>query len=137
MKGGLLFCCRLLLPLILLTVAVSCRTGYSSESANRVTVQYVSLHTRDSIFLHDSVRVREKADTVFVTRIRTLYRDRVRVDTLWLRDTMRLVINEIKRPEKVNRFSWSTVAVLLLLILFLWRSGLLSLLRRLIEKFIK
>lgn len=137
MKGGLLFCCRLLLPLILLTVAVSCRTGHSSESANRVTVQYVSLHTRDSIFLHDSVRVREKADTVFVTRIRTLYRDRVRVDTLWLRDTMRLVINEIKRPEKVNRFSWSTVAVLLPLILFLWRSGLLSLLRRLIEKFIK
>jgi nitrous oxide reductase len=58
-------------------------------------VQYVPVETiktdsvrvvdiqRDSIYVQDSVIVREKADTVFVTRWRTEYRDRVVRDTVF------------------------------------------------------
>ena len=36
---------------------------------------------RDSIYVQDSVIVREKADTIYVTRWRTEYREALRVDT--------------------------------------------------------
>lgn len=57
-------------------------------------VQYVPVETiktdsvrvvdvqRDSIYVQDSVIVREKADTIYVTRWRTEYREALRVDTV-------------------------------------------------------
>lgn len=128
------FFCRLILPLLLLFLNVSCRTRENRESDARVNVQYLSFHTRDSIFLHDSVRVRESADTVFITRIRTLYRDRLRTDTLLVRDTITKVVKETIVSKKNNCSMWSIAAVLLLIFLILWRSGIFSLLRKLIEK---
>lgn len=128
------FFCRLILPLLLLLLNVSCRTRENRESDARVNVQYLSFHTRDSIFLHDSVRVRESADTVFITRIRTLYRDRLRTDTLLVHDTITKVVKETIVSKKNNSSMWSIAAVLLLIFLILWRSGIFSLLRKLIEK---
>ena len=128
------FYCRLILPLLLLSLVVSCRTRENCESNGRVNEQYLSCHTRDSIFLHDSVRVRESADTVFVTRIRTLYRDRLRTDTLLMCDTVTKVVKEIIESKKNSCSMWSIAAVLLLIFLILWRSGIFSLLRQLIEK---
>lgn len=128
------FYCRLILPLLLLSLVVSCRTRENCESNVRVNEQYLSFHTRDSIFLHDSVRVRESADTVFVTRIRTLYRDRLRTDTLLMCDTVTKVVKEIIESKKNSCSMWSIAAVLLLIFLILWRSGIFSLLRQLIEK---
>ena len=128
------FFCRLILPLLLLLLNVSCRTRENCESNGRVNEQYLSFHTRDSIFLHDSVRVRESADTVFVTRIRTLYRDRLRTDTLLMCDTVTKVVKEIIESKKNSCSMWSIAAVLLLIFLILWRSGIFSLLRQLIEK---
>lgn len=128
------FYCRLILPLLLLSLVVSCRTRENCESNGRVNEQYLSFHTRDSIFLHDSVRVRESADTVFVTRIRTLYRDRLRTDTLLMCDTVTKVVKEIIESKKNSCSMWSIAAVLLLIFLILWRSGIFSLLRQLIEK---
>lgn len=128
------FYCRLILPLLLLSLVVSCRTRENCESNVRVNEQYLSFHTRDSIFLHDSVRVRESADTVFVTRIRTLYRDRLRTDTLLMCDTVTKVVKEIIESKKNSSSMWSIAAVLLLIFLILWRSGIFTLLRQLIEK---
>ena len=128
------FYCRLILPLLLLSLVVSCRTRENCESNVRVNEQYLSFYTRDSIFLHDSVRVRESADTVFVTRIRTLYRDRLRTDTLLMCDTVTKVVKEIIESKKNSSSMWSIAAVLLLIFLILWRSGIFSLLRQLIEK---
>ncbi len=128
------FYCRLILPLLLLSLVVSCRTRENCESNGRVNEQYLSFHTRDSIFLHDSVRVRESADTVFVTRIRTLYRDRLRTDTLLMCDTVTKVVKEIIESKKNSCSMWSIAAVLLLIFIILWRSGIFSLLRQLIEK---
>lgn len=43
---------------------------------------------RDSIFVHDSIFIERRADTVVRERVRTLFRERVRVDTFLLRDTL-------------------------------------------------
>lgn len=49
-----------------------------TDSIRMVDVQ------RDSIFVHDSVYIREKADTVFVTKWHTEFREFLKVDTLFV-----------------------------------------------------
>lgn len=134
MKRCFFFSCQLAMPLLLLLLVASCRTKENCESNNRVNVQYLSFHTRDSIFLHDSVRVRESADTVFITRTRTLYRDRLRTDTLMKHDTITKVVKETIVSNTKRYSMWSVAAVLMLIFLILWRSGILSLMRRFFEK---
>lgn len=52
------------------------------ESIKTDSVRVVDVQ-RDSIYVQDNVIVREKADTIFVTRWRTEYRDRVVRDTVF------------------------------------------------------
>ena len=44
---------------------------------------YITKEVRDSVFLHDSVSVTERGDTVFVERWHTKYRERLRTDTVY------------------------------------------------------
>ena len=92
-----------------LLLAASCcthRTAHTAYAANSVatTVQQV----RDSIFVCDSVLLKVRADTVFVTRTRTQYRDRIRIDTLWRCDTVVYVKESMLPAKKSSRniFFW-------------------------------
>lgn len=79
---------------------------------------------RDSIFVHDSIFVEKKADTIIRERVRTLYRERVRVDTFLLRDT--LVTERVETVEKVVRrpFSFWWLLLVAAFFLFMRRGGL-------------
>lgn len=79
---------------------------------------------RDSIFVHDSIFVEKKTDTIIRERVRTLYRERVRVDTFLLRDT--LVTERVKTVEKVVRrpFSFWWLLLVAALLLLVRRGGL-------------
>lgn len=79
---------------------------------------------RDSIFVHDSIFVEKKADTIIRERVRTLYRERVRVDTFLLRDT--LVTERVETVEKVVRrpFSFWWLLLVAALLLLVRRGGL-------------
>lgn len=68
---------------VALCVTCSCtRVQYVPvESVKTDSVRVVDVQ-RDSIYVQDSVIVREKADTIFVTRWRTEYREALRVDTV-------------------------------------------------------
>ena len=57
----------------------------------------------DSVVLRDSVFIREKSDTVFYTKYRTVYKELLRVDTIVRCDTLyrdREVIVEREKPQK-------------------------------------
>lgn len=72
---------------------------------------------RDSIFLHDSVFIREKADTVFFTKYRTLFKEKLLLDTVVVCDTVyieRVVTKEISKPSG----SWRWRLLLLLPLLY-------------------
>jgi uncharacterized lipoprotein YajG len=92
----------------------------------------------DSVYIYrrDSIYIRERGDTVFVDRwhVHTAYRDRVRTDTLHVRDSVRVVVdNVIERVQ--GQSSWASferwcgrILMLLLLLtsvyLFLkWKFG--------------
>lgn len=102
---------------VLLLVASCCtqrtaRTASLSNSSGEVRV------VRDSVFVLDSVLLRERADTVFLTRIRTLYRDRLRTDTVWRCDTVYRVEERIvvAKGEGSRLGLMMMVAALLLLL---------------------
>ncbi|MBQ2573040.1 MAG: hypothetical protein II575_02375, partial [Bacteroidales bacterium] len=84
----------LILIAFLLILTGGCRTAettivsasdsvYSRHEAERVRIDSVFIRSIDSIIL------REKADTVFLERVRLEFRDRYRHDTVTVFDTLR------------------------------------------------
>lgn len=104
---------------LLFILLISC-TASKREIAQLVSRDnYVERIVRDSIYLHDSVYVVQKSDTVFLEKVRTLYRDRMSVDTFLLCDT---IYNErvVTVEKKVgNNFSFRQLALLFLLFFLL------------------
>lgn len=116
-----------LLALILVGCRSVERNEYDFFSTNRI-----SEHIRiDSIVLHDSIFIREKSDTVFFTKYRTLYRERMVCDTVVRCDTV-FVEREIE-VEKKEYFPL-LLFITVLLSFFLWRSGALRVLWKLLVK---
>lgn len=57
---------------------------YVTVEKVRTDTTYVTKWQRDSVWLHDSVLVREKGDTVMVEKWHTKYVETVRIDTTYL-----------------------------------------------------
>ena len=87
---------------LLLLCLCGCRTEYVPLEVVRYdSIVFVSLG-RDSVFVRDSVFLREKGDTVFKYKDRFVYVYKVRVDTFYM-EKMR----EVEVPVPVERkLSW-------------------------------
>lgn len=121
---------RIAVSLFLLLV-VGCR-AYETTVSDRVsTSTHIERVLVDSVVLRDSIVVRERCDTVFYTKYRTLYKERIKVDTVVRCDTIyaeRMI--SVEKKEK-NRVLWWLIIPL---IAVLWKIGLLDFLRNLIMK---
>ena len=70
--------------LMLLAWLTSCTTTkYVEVERIRTDTTYITKWQKDSVWLHDSIHVTEKGDTVRIERWRTQWRDRLRVDTIY------------------------------------------------------
>ena len=70
--------------LMLLAWLTSCTaTKYMEVEKVRVDTTYITKWQKDSVWLHDSILVREKGDSVWVERWHTQWRDRLRDDTIY------------------------------------------------------
>lgn len=69
---------------VLLGMCSCTRTIYVPVTSVQHDSIYLHTHSRDSIFVHDSVTIREKGDTIWLTRWRTEYRDRILRDTAYI-----------------------------------------------------
>lgn len=63
------------------------------------------LHHRDSVYQHDSILIKEKADTVLIERWHTRWRDRISHDTLYMSktDTIRVPVPVERKLSKSER----------------------------------
>lgn len=87
-----------LLLALLLALMCSCKTQYVPVETVRVETERVVDIQRDSIYVFDSVFVREAHDTVYITKWRVEYREALRIDTF---NTVRVdSINTIVEVEK-------------------------------------
>lgn len=75
---------HLLLAALTALLLTACRTT-RTVTVERVThdTLYQTQHHYDSIYLHDSIRVSEKGDTVRIERWRTKYIERTSHDTIY------------------------------------------------------
>ena len=127
MKTGV----RVSLSLILLLLGLAaCRSRVEvNEVAKEVKYNFVERMVVDSVVLHDSVFVREKADTVYYAKYHTLFKERLRIDTVWRCDTVycdREVVVEKEDKGVGNVFLMWIVVILLLFFLLrgkgVWQS---------------
>lgn len=75
---------------LLSAILTGCRSRIQYVPVESVRTEYKDRLQRDSIYVQDSVFVREKGDTVFVDRWRYVYRDKLITDTLLVNDTVRV-----------------------------------------------
>lgn len=134
MKNGIKIVVSLLLLTMVGCAGVEKMENRAMMSANNYTERVV---VADSVIVRDSVFIREKADTVFFTKYRTLYKERLRVDTVICRDTLfvekEVVVETARDGGRKCLIGW--VPLLLGVLLFvLWRTGALRLMWNFIVK---
>ena len=131
---------KIILNLLLLPL-FACSTVEKTSDVGFVSQQNFVGRTRvDSVMLRDSILIREKSDTVFYTKYRTLYKERLRVDTIVRCDTLyrdrEVVVETVRNAGHGGAMLWK-VAVATLALLLLWRTGgwrtLLNLILKVIE----
>jgi hypothetical protein len=93
------------LVLVVCVAMVGCRT-LPEPVAVRVERDsiYLSRVERDSVFVRDSVLIREKGDTVYRDRWRVEYRERVLRDTVYFGKSDTLIITKV--VEVATPLSW-------------------------------
>ena len=107
--------------LALLFVGCTAHKNFTTEST--VSGSWHESLSRDSVFVHDSVFLREKADTVFYTKYRTCYKEKIVRDTVMKCDTV--FCEKVITVEKNDGddFCWWLVVPV---IVVLWRLGVLK-----------
>lgn len=124
---------RTVLVSSLLFLLVSCITGKQNVTHKLSHNNVVERIVRDSIYVHDSVSVVYRADTVYLERVRLLYRDKMSVDTFLLCDTVyneRVVTVEKKVARSYSLHYW----LLSLFFLYILAKGLPGKLWRFIKQ---
>lgn len=88
-----------LYTLLLSLLAFSCTTTeYVPVETTKTDSIYISLFERDSIYVHDSVYVRDKGDTVYIEKVKYFYKEKVRTDTIYTEK-----VDSIRIPYPVER----------------------------------
>ena len=94
----------LIVSVILLT---SCTTTKVVEVERvKTDTTYITKWQRDSVWLHDSIHVTERGDTVRIERWHTKWRDRLRVDTIYRAKTDSIPVPYWKIKEVPAPLSW-------------------------------
>ena len=78
--------CITLAPFMcMLFIICSCRTvKYVPVETIKIDTTYINKLQRDSIYMLDSVYVKEKGDTVLIEKYKYLYRDKLVRDTMYI-----------------------------------------------------
>jgi hypothetical protein len=115
---------------IAIAVIVLCLTGCKTQyvPAETVRTEYVkdTQVLRDSIHVMDSIFVREKADTIWITKWRTEYREALRVDTFFVCKTDSVTnVVEVEKPLtswqkfKLNSAGWILGIFIVCLVIYI------------------
>ena len=109
-----------------------CRTYVPVETVRVETERVVDVQ-RDSIYVLDSIYVREAHDTLFITKWRTEYKEALRVDTFNVQrvDTLNTIVEVEKKLTRVQQLKMDVGAGVLYAVPILIAVGLFILYRKL------
>ena len=115
---------------ILLTSAIwSCKSvEYVPVEVIKTDTTYINKIQRDSIYQLDSVYIRDKGDTVLITKTRYLYRDKLIRDTVYMNhvDSVQVpypVEKELTRWEqfRMDVGGWSIAFIIIIIVIVIGR----------------
>lgn len=109
----------LLTPIAILLSVLSLTACRTLQTASDTTALHTaSTASRDSIYLHDSVFVRIRADTVYLEKWHTRWRDReiVRTDTIHVQSTTTETVQVRYIPAFYKYSAAFTILIVLLLL---------------------
>lgn len=87
----------ILITLILLITGCGTRTIY--VPVETVKTEYRDKIFRDSVYLHDSILIRQKGDTVFLEKYKYLYRNKIVRDSIFRTDSIAVPYPVIETKE--------------------------------------
>jgi hypothetical protein len=99
------------------------------ETVKTDSVRVVDVQ-KDSIYVRDSILIRTKADTIYVTKWRTEYREALKVDTFLVQrvDSINTIVEVEKKLTKVQRLKMDVgtgvlyaVPILIAIFIIYWR----------------
>lgn len=106
---------RVISIFLLLSLLIGCKTRYVPVETIRTEKEYVDRWQRDSIHLHDSIWVEKKGDTIWLEKYKTLYKEIVRRDSIFVTDSIRVQIPyPVVEIKEVNRLhTWQILLMCL------------------------
>ena len=129
---------NLCLVILLAVLLVGCKTKERVVTVEtvRTDTTYITKHQRDSVWLHDSIHVTEKGDTIRIERWHTKYVEKATHDTLY-----QATHDTIPQPYPVEKLverelSWWQQTRLHLANIMLWLLGIGGVLFILKKKFL-
>lgn len=119
--------------IFMLIMLTGCKTTYIPVETVRTETERVVDIQRDSIYVLDSVFVREAHDTVYITKWRVEYKEALRVDTFNVQrvDTLNTIVEVEKKLTRVQRLKMDVGAGVLYAVPILLAVGLFVLYRKL------
>ena len=122
-----------LLFALLLFLMCSCRTQYVPVETVKTETERVVDIRHDSIYVLDSIFVREANDTVYITKWRMEFKEALRVDTFRVEriDTLNIIVEVEKKLTNVQQLKMDVGAGALYALPILIAVGLFILYRKL------
>ena len=123
----------LLLAVVLVATCSCTTTKYVPVETIKTETERVVDIQRDSIYVLDSVFVREAHDTIYITKWRTEYKEALRIDTFNVEriDTLNTIVEVEKKLTKVQQLKMDVGAGVLYAVPILIAVGLFVLYRKL------
>lgn len=77
--------------------------------------EYIDRWRRDSIYLHDSIIVKKKGDTIWLQKYKTIYKERLVRDSIFITDSIHLQVPyPVMEVKEINRLrTWQIILMCL------------------------
>lgn len=111
--------------IVLIAMLTSCKTRTVVVETVRTDTTYITKHQRDSIHVHDSIRIHEAGDTVRIDRWHTKYIESIKHDTTYIAKTDSVPVPypvEVKVPRELSWWqkTLQRTGGIALILLLLW-----------------
>lgn len=117
------------LLVVVISMMASCRTEYIPVESIRYDSIFIAKLQKDSIFIRDSIHVKEKGDTIFIDKLKYIYRYTGKSDTVYIerRDSIQIpypIEKKLTRWQQIKidfgGFAIEAIFILVLYLLIRW-----------------
>ena len=117
---------NLCLVILVALLLVGCKTKEKVVTVEKVRndTTYITKHQRDSVWLHDSIHVAEKGDTIRIERWHTKYVEKATHDTLYQHKTDSVPVPYPVEKLVERELSWWQQTRIHLANIMLWLLGI-------------